>query len=294
MISNLSNSTKNIIKSQKIPNYTIPFSYNYSLKVYSEPKPSNSHISNLQKGLILISKNNELVGEGTGFGVPVLTYSKQTYFSQTSNLYFLKKNKHKIIYKQFLMDTISKIKMKNIELKNQSIASISEYIKKKFEEFYKNHKHFRFLSGTQIINKLGLRTEFVKNFPIGKIDVIYTISKNNIKIEADFRNVNKKNLQKINLLNEQSSIFFTKYNDSDNLCLKNCEIGAWDPVRAQWACITDSKNKVGFRLWTTKDCVLFRGREYLKNYLDWIGLDYELSSKFDFFKYKIEILGVNC
>jgi hypothetical protein len=49
--------------------------------------------------------------------------------------------------------------------------------------------------------------------------------------------------------------------------------------------------KLGFRLWTTKNSVLRRGREFLKGSLDWVGLDYEVNPATAVFEYLIEILG---
>jgi len=40
-----------------------------------------------------------------------------------------------------------------------------------------------------------------------------------------------------------------------------------------------------------REGILRRGREFLKESLEWVGLDYELSPENDSFKYGIEILG---
>ena len=59
----------------------VPISDSLSIHIYSDTKPRNAFIYDLQKGLTLICKGVEMVGEGTGFGVPVLVYSDETYFS---------------------------------------------------------------------------------------------------------------------------------------------------------------------------------------------------------------------
>ena len=65
---------------------TIRVSDLISLRVYRDARPRNLKIANLQKGLILVYEGNELVGEGTGFGLPVLVCSDQTYFSGSSTI----------------------------------------------------------------------------------------------------------------------------------------------------------------------------------------------------------------
>ncbi|HYA22380.1 MAG TPA: hypothetical protein VEG31_04350, partial [Thermoproteota archaeon] len=61
--------------------YTIPLRASLALRIYSDNRPHNLKIAELQKGLILVHDEEELVGEGSGFGVPVLLCSGETYFS---------------------------------------------------------------------------------------------------------------------------------------------------------------------------------------------------------------------
>jgi len=58
-----------------------------SLRLYASTEPRNLKIADLQKALILVVNGTEAVGEGTGFGLPVLVYSDETYFSGSSKLY---------------------------------------------------------------------------------------------------------------------------------------------------------------------------------------------------------------
>jgi len=69
------------------------------------------------------------------------------------------------------------------------------------------------------------------------------------------------------------------------------QIGAWDIVDSDWACLTDLQGRVGYRLWGVKGSVLRRGRETMKNCLDWVGLDYEVNPHREVFEYRIEIVG---
>jgi hypothetical protein len=56
---------------------TIRISDLISLRVYHDTRPHNLKIANLQKGLIFVYERNELVGEGTGFGLPILVCSQR-------------------------------------------------------------------------------------------------------------------------------------------------------------------------------------------------------------------------
>jgi hypothetical protein len=94
------------------------------------------------------------------------------------------------------------------------------------------------------------------------------------------------------MLNEQGSRFFRMCTDSDSTKSVDEEIGAWNHVKAQWANITDLNGEVGFHLSNVSDSILRRGREFLKDCVNWIGLDYEVDPKHAQFEYGIQIIGV--
>src|SRR3990172_9435963 len=199
----------NLLTSEK---HTIPISSSVALDVYSNTKPCNLKIGNLQKGLIFTYDRTEKVGEGTGFGFPVLVYPKETYFSSSAEVWMKK-------------------------------TSGSIKIKKEF-----------------ILN-MGVQSTFVKTVSIGKLPVTYEITNCAVNVKVDFRQLRKKHPRKIFVLNEQSASFFRRYADSQGSVLVDGQIGAWDTIDADWACLTDLKGRVGFRLWNVDGCVFRRGRE---------------------------------
>jgi hypothetical protein len=111
-------------------------------------------------------------------------------------------------------------------------------------------------------------------------------------VSADFRDSDRRRLQKIFMLNEQGSTFFRKYVDSRGTELLDTGIGAWDGIGTKWACLKILNGEFGFRLWRVDDSTLRRGREFLKGSLDWVGLDYEVNPEKDVFEYAIEVLVV--
>ena len=272
----------------KTEKFTIPLSNSIALEVYSNQKPFNLKIANLQKGLILVYKGKERIDEGTGFGFPALIYPKETYFSGSST-FSVKQTANSIrIIKEFHMDRTARNKFRNVHLENQKARAFIRHL----AELYQKNRHLRFLALKEfIVNIGGIEAAFIETTPIGKLIVTYDISGYFINVKVDFSHLKREQPQKIFVLNEQSASFFRKYSDAQHTSLIDEQIGAWDAVDADWACLTDLQGKVGYRLWNVNGSVLRRGREIMKNCMDWVGLDYEVNPHRGTFEYKIEILG---
>lgn len=272
--------------------YTIHVSSVFAFRVYSDTRPRNSYISSLQKGLILVYNGAETIGEGTGFGVPVLIYSDEAYFSGSSNVYLFEQDDSKVIRKEFFMDRVPRERLGRIRLGNQGIARLLSRALKVLAEFYRHHKHLQFLTIAHAIDViLGVHTDFLKTSPVGKVVVTYRISQNHICVEMDLSLMRRERLNKILVLNELGSRFFRGYSDSNGKKLVDGKVRPWEKVEAEWASIISMQNRVGFRLCQRKDSILLRGREYLKGYRDWIGLEYEVNPELDHFEYEIEVWG---
>ncbi len=275
----------------KIDKCAVALSSSLAIRVYSDTRPHNWHIAALQKGLVLAYKGLETVGEGVGFGVPVLLYGDETYFSGSSKVCFHKQDNYKIIRKEFLMDKVPRKRIRKTKLKNQKLASANARISRYLAGVYQRHRRLRFLTVERLSKILGVHTDFEKAIPAGKVTVTYGIRQCRIHVKVDLSLLKRKNLQKIFVLNEQGSRFFSRYMDLNGTELVDRRIGAWETIEADWACITDIRGRVGFRLWRTKNSILRRGREFLKDCRDWVGLDYEINPRNAVFEYEIEILG---
>jgi hypothetical protein len=272
----------------RIDSYDIELSSSLALRIYSNTNPQNSHIAELQKGLILVSNGVELIGEGTGFGVPVLLYSDETYFSGSSNLYFFHQNDSTIIRKEYFMDRVHRKGIGRLNLENRRLR----FIRRQFYQLYQNSRHFRPLVLKTISSKMGINTSFKRVNPVGCVIVDYVVYPKTIVIKMNLDLLTRDSLMRILIMNEQGSTFLRRYSDSNGIELIDGQIGAWEIADAEWASITDKSGTAGFRMWKPENVVFRLGREYMKHQRDWIGLEYEISSLHTTFEYEIEILGV--
>ena len=270
----------------KVDEYTTSLSKHLAVRVYSDTQPTNGKIAQLQKGLILVYEGKEVVGEGAGFGVPILIYAGETWFSGSSCLYTREKDGSVAIRKQFFMDSIARNKLRNITLQNQKGRSILRYVSKMYQE----HKRLRLLTLKTPFLKMGYGTVFVRTAPVGAVTLTYNFCKDAIHVKVNFNLSKKEQLRKILVFNEQSSQFFRRYTDSSGIKLADSAIDAWEPITAQWASLTELDGRVGFRLETVENSILRRGREFLEGSLDWAGLDYELNPEVASFEYQIGLL----
>jgi hypothetical protein len=267
---------------------TVPVSDSLALRVYSDTRPHNGKIAELQKGLILIHKDRETVGEGTGFGLPVLICSDETYFSEKVQVYLAQQENASVVRKEFYMDKIARNQFRNVKMENPKLRVMLRYI----AGLYQRRKGLRNLTLKDLYMKMGIQSNFVKTPPAGKIIVTYRINRGIVHVKADFNHLAKRNLQRIFMLNEQGAKFFRKYTDSDDIELTDKQIGAWNTIETEWASLMDMRGVFGFRLRKLENSILHRGQEFLEGSLDWVGLDYEVNPKNAVFEYDIEILGV--
>lgn len=269
----------------EIDEYDIPISECIALKTSVDTRPHNLITANLQKGLRFVYKREEMVGEGTGFGVPVILCSDETYFSGSSRLCLYRKRNSITIRKEFLMDKIQRKEFGGIRLENQKLRAAW----KSMDRLYQKHRHLQIFAAA-LDGKLGVHFSFVKAEPLGKVTVTYSAIKNRLNIRVDLNLTMRKELRKVFLLNEQGTTFFRNYSDSNGIQLADNQIGAWQRVEAESACISDMQRRVGFSLQKKKDSILHVGRELLRGSADWIGLDYELANWNGPFEYGIEFL----
>jgi hypothetical protein len=242
----------------------------------------------LQKGLVLVHRGVEVVGEGTGFGFPLSVYSDETFFSGSARVYLSQRDDCVLVRKEFVMDRVARNCFKNVRLENRRARAVLGYMAR----VYQRHKGLRSLKLKGLFREMDVGTCFVERLPAGKVVITWRVSDGRILVGADLSLVKREGLEKVFLLNEQGSRFFRRYVDSAGADMVDARIGAWEEVNAEWACLEDMEGGFGFRLRQASGGLLRRGREYLKGSLDWVGLDYEFGLKKTAVQYEIEILEV--
>lgn len=187
------------------------------------------------------------------------------------------------------MDAVTRKKMRSTKLESRRLHAFWRWL----TALYRKHRRLRrLLVLTSISKKIGLHTGFYEAAPAGKVTVAYRIDRARIHVMMAFGSVRRENLEKIFVLNEQGSSFFRRYVDSNGMDLLDKRIDAWEVTEADRVAIMDLRGEIGFQLPRIDNTVLRVGREFIENYMDWVGLDYELPPKTNVFEYEIEILGV--
>jgi hypothetical protein len=258
-----------------------------AFRLYPNNKPNNLEIAKLQKGLVLMFDNQELIEEGIGFGVPVVKYEDKTYFSSSARVTRAHGNGD-VLVKSFLLDTISRKRVGKASYVNDDFYSFFHRI---FEKAYFNCRKLSPLFNLimALRKTLKVQTEFVKTAPRGTVTVTYTCLPNNIKVNVDLTRLNRAGCKQILLLNEQGSTFFRKYSDTTGTSLLAKSIGAWATVNAEEASLSDVAESLQFTLKQVKKARLFRGWENTKGRFSWAGLSYSLNAYSPNFDYTIEL-----
>lgn len=270
------------------PPFTIPTSTRAAIRVYWDSRPHNLEIASLQKGLILMLDNHELIEEGAGFGVPVVKYVNKTYFSSSAESTVEQKDNRCTVVKTFALDAIARKRIGKSAYINHGTY---RFFQKLFEKEYLRRKNLSFFFNKlmEFRRTVGIQTEFVKVRPKGKISIKYTVDQNIIKIHVDLTDLEKAGCQEILILNEQGVTFFRKYTDTRGLQLFDEKIGGWEKVNANEASLSNVQESLKFTLAKQKASSLFRGWEKTKGRFAWTGLSYSLTPDHSEFYYVIKL-----
>lgn len=258
-----------------------------ALRIYPDNRPKNLEVAALQKGLVLMVNNSELIEEGIGFGVPVIKYSDTTFFSRTATAYVEEQNKKSImIVKDFYLDSISKKQIHGASI-NTSFYSVFH---KAFEKGYIHPGKMRPLYDcTMRLRRIfGVETYFAKVPPRGKVSITYHCYPDRIDVSADFSKLNTNGCCELLILNEQGAAFFRKYKNG-NVVLHNRRIGPWTKVDTGYPEFADTINNISFSMEKKDGAILYYGWEQVKNRFSWAGMTYSLNPKISKFNYAIQL-----
>jgi hypothetical protein len=269
-----------------VPPITLNMGNRISFRLYEDTRPHCLDTAPLQKGLVLIFDGKELIGEGVGFGVPVVKYRDKTYFSSLAKSSLREEKNRSVLIKSFNLDTISRKRLGSTSYVNYDFYS---FFHKLFEKACLSHKRLTpaFNMIMELRRALKVQTDFVKVAQRGKITVTYACLPEGVEVGFDFSDLEMAGCQEILVLNEQGSTFFTRYSDTFGLSLFDGSIGAWEKVRAKWASLSDANQTLCFTLANTVAAPLFRGWERTKGRFSWAGLSYSLPPTVSTFNYAI-------
>jgi len=268
--------------------FTVQIGDRTSVRLYQDCRPTCLETGPLQKGLVLLLNGEELIEEGIGFGVPVAKYKDKTYFSSSAKTWIQTKNDHYTLVKSFVLDTISRKRIKGGSYLNDRLY---HFIHRAFELGYTN---FRMLA--QASNKLmelrktlKVQTEFTRVKPRGTVIFKYLCRPDEIQVTSELSLLELDRCKELLLLNEQGSSFFRRYADSAGLLLFDHKIGAWTKIVADQASFSDLKKTLTFSIINKSSAPLFRGWEKSRNRFSWAGLAYSLPPRTKTFSYSLKL-----
>jgi|Deesub1362A_J573_1020465.scaffolds.fasta_scaffold00021_72 hypothetical protein len=268
---------------------TVKASDRVFLRLYPDCKPHKLEIADLQKGLVLMLGASELVGEGIGFGAPVIRYADKTFFSKSAEVSVQGQDEGGVVVsKSFLMDAVSRKRICRGPFISDNLYS---FFHRAFMRGYEGCKDFRpFFDKIMELRKiLGIKSQFVEVNPRGRVNIVYKCFSDTVQIEVDLRALDKSGCEEILILNEQDSSFFRRYFDTSGLELFGRQIGAWEKVEADEASFSDINGHLTFSLKRLDQATLFRGWEEVKGRFSWAGLGYSLKPNISTFTYLVKI-----
>jgi hypothetical protein len=270
--------------------FRLPVSEETSL-VFNPPSDDTRYPTDkLQKGWLLADRGKLLTEEGTGFGMPIVKYGRQTVFPGEAKATTRKTSNGIEITVTYFIDTVQRLGIKGKP--KHRIATIN-----RAREFFSTmHRRFpqlrRPLDALSSVfqNTFRLEPIFEKKPSVGSIIISYHFNQldKRIIIEAQTDSIEKQGCTEIIIANEQGARF-NRYTDSNGVQLQGEEIGSWDEVNAEWASLGCTSPPITFTVDNIAGARLFRGREERAGRLAWAGLNYVLSPSIRRFSYEIRI-----
>jgi hypothetical protein len=244
----------------------------------------------IQKGGVLVFRNNELAEEGLGFGVPLLKDAHEVVFPGCAQISVSKDGKKSIVEANYSMNLVQ-----SMVIAGKRIDSPVFYkIKESFSPMYRKCAPLRQI-GTWASSRLRLARVIGNRFENiasrGTVGAIYVIRdyEDTVQVSMDLSRLNSKKTTEIIIANEQGADYFDHYSDSDGTNLMRKAIGIWNEVFADEASFVDSRNGIEFKLRKMKGAKMFRGWELVARRLAWSGLNYLLPQDTVTFTYDIRI-----
>jgi hypothetical protein len=268
-----------------------------SYQVSSHLLPSCGKTASVQKGLlpVLAGSHSDLCEEGVGFGVPILQYKRDFFFSGASLVSEEGTMESRTAWKKYTMDLIDRRQGRQ----SKRISMFSWAPQRMYNRIYKS------FNGRRVLRLIESRLEWLRPnydpstfFRVrnrGTVFVSFTVDfeADVIEVAMDFSRIERSGLQHIYVSNELGGNLFESYTDSSGITLQGDAIGAWDRITASWAALYAPRRNVGFRVEVPESVQAFRGREIIGADISWSGIIFMVPPSTKNLLYKITMLFNN-
>ncbi|MFX1561569.1 MAG: hypothetical protein ACFFBL_13350 [Promethearchaeota archaeon] len=232
-----------------------------------------------------------LCEEGVGFGVPILQYKRDFYFSGTSIVSNDGRIEDGKVWKSFMMNLIDRRQRND----SSKISMFSWVFQRIYNRIYKSSFARRFV--LILTKRIGLdhpendTSVFFGVKSKGTVLSSYLIDSgtNTIQVQLDFSEIQTSGLQHIYISNELGGRFFDAYTDSSGMYLQGDEISGWDEIHATWAEFQSAALNIAFRVVIPERVKAFRGREIIGKDICWSGVIFMLPPASKTVRYQITI-----
>jgi hypothetical protein len=244
----------------------------------------------LQKGLLLLDGEQEVGGEGVGFGVPILKRGARAVFPGS-----FRTTSHDTgsrppgdppsLTLTYRLDRLERLR--GGKRSRRALAPL-DLVRESLSLIYRRVPPLRRpLTAVSTAGRrlLSVSTRFEETTPLGEVSVTYALpaaadwSGTRLVVTADLSGL-PPSVTEVVLMNELGAADFDLYEESGRTEQAD-SIGAWDQVAAASARFRSSASGVWFELQSRPDPAapgarLFRGREVAPGRLAWAGFGYSL------------------
>jgi hypothetical protein len=238
----------------------------------------------LQKGLLLLDGEQELSGEGVGFGVPVLKRGLRAVFcgSSRTTARGAEPAPLTLVYRADRLERLGRRDQAHVapaplDLARESLSLVYRHVPP-----LRRPLAAMSTAGRRL---LGVSTRFEETELLAEVAVTYALVAARREHEGVLTVTTRLDalpptVTEVILMNELGAAFFDIY-EEDGRLTRGGDIGAWDQVTAELARFRSSTTGVWFELRSTPDPArpdarLFRGRELAPGRLAWAGFGYSL------------------
>lgn len=273
-------------------NITVPILVGAALKIHDLAENGLTYpTARLQKGLVLVKNDQELVEEAVGFGVPLLKRGNQTIFPGGVELIDQQSGRSVNVIARFTLNLEEKLGQPGQRgIKNNRLYAVKNSLAALIRRRPKSREPLT-LASNALRRLFNWETKFEEANFNAEVQMCYTFVPNSgrIIIELDAGDLSRDGVTEIVIMNEQGAHHFDQYRDASGAVLRRSEISCWDEVTTDWASFVSEKDRLAFTLWQLDSAKLFRGRELIGSRLAWSGFGYSIPPAIKTIRYELMI-----